>query len=51
MPFRYRLKFPRWDQFWNQRVLFGVLSLIADNEFTPQMLISSDHMNAFHTAW
>lgn len=51
MQFRHGLKLARWDQSWNQRVHFGALSLITHDDLGQQTLISSNHQNAFHTAW
>ena len=51
MQFRHGLKFARWDQSWDQRVHFGALLLITYDDLAQQTLISSNHQNAFHTAW
>lgn len=32
MQFRHELKFTRWDQSWNQRVHFGALLLLTDDD-------------------
>lgn len=51
MQFRYGLNTTRWDQLWNQRVHSCALSVITHDDFGQQTLISSNHQNAFHTAW
>lgn len=51
MQFRHGLKLARWDQSWGQRVRFGALLLITHDDLAQETLISSNHKNAFHTAW
>jgi hypothetical protein len=33
MQFWHGLKFPRWDQFWDQRVHFGALRVMTHDDF------------------
>ncbi len=51
MQFWHGLKFPRWDQSWDQRVHFCVLWLITHDDFAQQTLITANHHYAFQTAW
>lgn len=56
MQFRPGLKFARWDQSWDQRVHFGVLLLITNDDLAQQTLINSNGgrrrlLRAFNVAW
>lgn len=51
MQFRHGTEISHWDQSWDQRVVFRALSVITQDNFTPETLISANHRNAFNTAW
>lgn len=51
MQFLHRPENTRWDHFWNQRVHFRALRVITHDDLALQILIRSNHCNAFYTAF